>query len=302
MGWPGYREFYCFNLPDHLVLISSTQHWDLNTGQMTRKFPSHGPQYTAIGLRPLNPANPPPVYGANGTHLSIHPELTQTINPQSGPMDTDPAPFHQTNGKVNTNGAPPSEASEDASGDTDDGYDPLFDDEPPTTSLNGTGGPNDLTNQLAATTRPNGVQFPQSNTNSLSLPVNGRVPPSTQRENTFIDPVSYADFSDDILMTASFDGQVTLWDRRASSSSGKRGVGTLEGSEKAPPWCISVCLLVSATMINLTTDNNACDNRHVGPRMAGKSMPGDETGRSTRGMFANSAMLAMQVVVNRGRE
>lgn len=134
-----------------------------------------------------------------------------------------------------TNDAPPSEASEDASGDTDDGYDPLFDDEPPAgddPSHNIMGQPAVLFDSVALATP--GQQYPPIN--NLGLPPNTRTT-SVQKESGLLDPVSYADFSNDILMTASFDGQVTLWDRRAS---GMRGVGNLEANEKAPPWCISV--------------------------------------------------------------
>lgn len=49
---------------------------------------------------------------------------------------------------------------------------------------------------------------------------------------------SYAAFSPDMLMTASIDGQVILWDKR-NHTPGK-GVGRLWLSEKTPPWCLSV--------------------------------------------------------------
>lgn len=53
-----------------------------------------------------------------------------------------------------------------------------------------------------------------------------------------LDPANYATFSPDLLLTASIDGQVILWDRRAHAP--KRGVGRLCLSEKTPPWCLSV--------------------------------------------------------------
>lgn len=50
---------------------------------------------------------------------------------------------------------------------------------------------------------------------------------------------SYDAYSEDILMTSSMDGQVTLIDRRVPEGSGG-GVGRLQAGERAPPWCMSV--------------------------------------------------------------
>ncbi|KAJ7638545.1 WD40-repeat-containing domain protein [Roridomyces roridus] len=44
-------------------------------------------------------------------------------------------------------------------------------------------------------------------------------------------------FSPDIIMTASIDGQVILWDKRAHTPG--TGVGRLWMSDKTPPWCLS---------------------------------------------------------------
>lgn len=53
-----------------------------------------------------------------------------------------------------------------------------------------------------------------------------------------LDPAAYATFSPDLLMTASIDGQVILWDKRVHVPG--KGVGRLWMSEKTPPWCLSV--------------------------------------------------------------
>ena len=63
--------------------------------------------------------------------------------------------------------------------------------------------------------------------------VNPRGPP-------LLDQSTYASYSPDVLMTASVDGQVVLWDIRVPSASPGKGVGRLEMSEKTPPWCVSV--------------------------------------------------------------
>lgn len=61
--------------------------------------------------------------------------------------------------------------------------------------------------------------------------------------NPVIDSSLAAKFSHDVLLTAAIDGQVILWDRRASPASGGGGVGRLEMADKCPPWCVSVCVL-----------------------------------------------------------
>lgn len=52
-----------------------------------------------------------------------------------------------------------------------------------------------------------------------------------------LSPTEYKQFSNDVLLTSSMDGQVTLTDRRVGG-----GVGRLVPGERAPPWCMSVSL------------------------------------------------------------
>jgi transcriptional activator SPT8 len=56
-----------------------------------------------------------------------------------------------------------------------------------------------------------------------------------------LDASNSPDLSPDLLMTASIDGQVVLWDRRVSADSG-RGVGRLTMNSGTPPWCVSVII------------------------------------------------------------
>ncbi|KAG6814390.1 hypothetical protein H0H92_010976 [Tricholoma furcatifolium] len=102
---------------------------------------------------------------------------------------------------------PESDAKSDAS------FDPLFDDEPE----------GQITND--APQRPH--QKPTLS--SIAPPKNA--PP-------LLDSVTYSGYSPDVLMTASIDGQVILWDRRIEAAG--NGVGRLWMSEKTPPWCLSV--------------------------------------------------------------
>jgi transcriptional activator SPT8 len=49
---------------------------------------------------------------------------------------------------------------------------------------------------------------------------------------------TYGEFSNDVMMTSTMDGQVTLLDRRVPDNG---RVGRLMAGEKAPPWCMSAC-------------------------------------------------------------
>lgn len=52
-----------------------------------------------------------------------------------------------------------------------------------------------------------------------------------------LSPTEYKQMSNDILLTSSMDGQVTLFDRREGGS-----IGRLIPGDRAPPWCMSVSL------------------------------------------------------------
>lgn len=221
------------------------QQWDLNTGQAARRFPSHGAQLTTIAARPLSapvPTNFNPYTGGMGATATQGPHLAPPQNvdivphgkPSMAPRNTKP------------NGITSSEMSDDAEGDTDNDYDPLFDDE-------GEGEAPALvhpaSHPLQTGTQPNGTQHAGPNiAPTLQMPGTSTAPhPGAfqlmQYQNTtksftpVLDPVSYTEFSPDIFMTAGIDGQITLWDRRTSL----KGVGRLELPEKIPPWCMSVC-------------------------------------------------------------
>ena len=103
-------------------------------------------------------------------------------------------------------------------------YDPLFDDEPE----EGAGGPS------KPTTSVNGIaQGPPP----MSAGARGSLATFT-RGPTVLDAGAYGTFSADVLLTASIDGSVVLWDRRVHNPG--KGVGRLEMSSKTPPWCVSV--------------------------------------------------------------
>lgn len=102
----------------------------------------------------------------------------------------------------------------------------LFDDEPEPPEVKNEG--HDL---ALPSGRPNGT------IQGSKWPVqSGLVPPAKKATFPLLDPVTYNDYSSDIFLAASIDGQVVLWDRRA------HGVGRLDMGDKCPPWCLSVSL------------------------------------------------------------
>jgi transcriptional activator SPT8 len=242
------------------------QQWDLNTGHAARRFPSHGAQLTTIAVRPLSapvPTNFNPYTGGMSAIATQDMHMASSQNADimlHGKRTTDVSVPRNTK----PNGVTSSEMSDDAEGDTDNDYDPLFDDE-------GEGEvpapAHPASFPLQTGIQPNGTQHagPPSNVvPPLQMPgASAALPPGAfqpmQYQNTtknftpVLDPASYTEFSPDIFMTAGIDGQITLWDRRASS----RGVGRLELPEKIPPWCMSVCLQkpahLSRTHIPLVT-------------------------------------------------
>lgn len=63
-------------------------------------------------------------------------------------------------------------------------------------------------------------------------------------------PETYRQFSDDVMLVASMDGEVALHDRRIESTL----VGRLEGSLKSGPWCMSVSSGVRPLFEGFDTD------------------------------------------------
>lgn len=240
------------------MLLTSIQQWDLNTGQIVRNFKSHGSQLTAIAVRPLEIdfhgdywegrtsaeqlyANPPTTQETFMDSLltlqeDLKPKMEQIGMDALPPVPSESAP-QQTQ-----NSAPREE--EDTKSDTS--YDPLFDDvpegdaEPDSETASRTASlsqPPPPYSQVAAGNPKN--QLPsQPAPSSQPRSVSGAIAP--KNAPPVLDSSSYAAYSPDILMVASIDGQIVLWDRRVHSPG--TGVGRLWMSEKTPPWCVSVSI------------------------------------------------------------
>lgn len=186
------------------------QQWDLDRGSIAREFPHPGAQITSLGVKPHYTFTVP----TSNTVVHLKEEEWPVVEEKSqsveDPMETD------------TPKDPPiteSQETQEPDAKSEASYDPLFDD------VDG-----------EAPLKP---QIPPTNSLGLALPssrpTTGQAPPMKHGAN-LLDPVKYAGFSNDLLMSASFDGSLFLWDRRV-----EKKVGRLE-NDKAPPWCISVCL------------------------------------------------------------
>ncbi|KDQ60948.1 hypothetical protein JAAARDRAFT_31941 [Jaapia argillacea MUCL 33604] len=273
-------------------------HWDLNTGQIVRKFTSHGAQLAVIAVRPLSTSSSDGfhpnvdvefsrpfsnIYDPEDSVAAMDAELTQVLTqellePTSGDITNSTLLGNTNEPLVRNLPRRESDAKSDAS------FDPLFDDEPdgdaemddslfPRTPLTpglsmpgadvpqipGTGGvPPGIPN---APSQPQ-VARPNIRTSFSQAAVPKNAPP-------LLDPASYATFSPDLLMIASVDGQVMLWDRRVQTPG--TGVGRLWMSEKTPPWCVSACWSANGNQIYAGRRNGTIDIWDV--RQMGRSGP-----------------------------
>lgn len=235
------------------------QQWDLNTGQIVREFTAHGSQLVGIAVRPT-------ISGYSGATAKTLSETSGAVHFRS--TDSMQVPTQSTSesasgesgavgniantldtartqpGQVtnSTQQVPDSDAKSEVS------YDPLFDDEP-----DADGEPDGENNgQWQATHGLNGPSS-QSRPSTLAMPSHSTSQPNRASTSSVVvpknapsllDSAGYSTFSPDVLMTASIDGQIILWDKRVNTP--RKGVGRLEMSEKTPPWCVSVCATVVA--------------------------------------------------------
>lgn len=219
MYW--YAVGHSGDVPSYLL-----QHWDLNTGQVTRTFNHPNGQITALGCRPFNlPSAPWEALAAvnfqdDSQKTAVGEDTQQTVM-NGGPS----APNGVTSSPVGS----PVDAKSD--------YDPLFDDAEGT----GDSGPSSRAPTANATqpeTPLQGLSLPGQSASLDGLRTAFAPPPPVVNPRKhgalLLDAAKYANFSKDILMTATFDGSILLWDRREPGK-----VGRLE-NDRAPPWCLAV--------------------------------------------------------------
>ncbi|PVG02763.1 WD40 repeat-like protein [Serendipita vermifera] len=216
---------------------------DLDRGIVSRRFDHPGAQITALGLRPYYPFTLP------------EPAATVVrMSPENEEIESKP-PHQDESGDIHLEEDAPAVAPIGSPTDGDnksDAYDPLFDD------VDG--------NTASVQPSPNASQATSSNALGLALPGRSRTAsladqtwPTTQSAPAIkhgvglLDPVKYADYSNDLLMTATFGGSLFLWDRRVQGK-----VGRLE-NDRTPPWCISACWSATGNEIIVGRRNATVD-------------------------------------------
>ncbi|OCH93418.1 WD40 repeat-like protein [Obba rivulosa] len=258
--------------------------WDLNTGQPVRSFMSHGAQLAAIGVRPLasnfhgHPWEPPPIPAqrpaeGSASQGEVYVQATLAGTNSSGTLVDGAQSFTQNTG--------PAQSQQDDDVKSEASYDPLFDEEPDADG--------EADDEVSQPSQPSALRgsYPGSAANgsfpNAASQRNGQVSQAQQRSRivssgvpapknapAVLDPVTYASFSPDTLMTAFIDGQIILWDTRVNSPG--RGVGRLWMSEKTPPWCLSACWSADGTQIYAGRRNGAVDIYDV--RQTGRAASG----------------------------
>ncbi|KAJ7774284.1 WD40-repeat-containing domain protein [Mycena maculata] len=202
--------------------------WDLNNGYPVRTFTAHGAQLACVAVRPLY---------ANHAELS-KPDL-QLTSQLSGTTLIESA----SSGSI---GSQPyaSQAPVDSDAKSDASFDPLFDDEEEA-EASGVAPPKP-TQFVGGAPKPAPPSAPPAR--AIAPPKNA--PP-------LLDAATCGALSADVLMTASIDGQVILWDKRAHTPG--TGVGRLWMSEKTPPWCLSACWSADGGQIYAGRRNGTID-------------------------------------------
>lgn len=230
--------------------------WDLNTGQKVRNFTSHGAQLTGVAVRPTNA-----VFAEPGPAVVIRPEseVSSTL-PDEGTIASAPATAPQP--------VPPSASAAasapDSPSQSDGSFDDLFDEPENNTQGSSTQNKSQTTANGAA-----GLAVPPpAQPQQPPRPNFGSIAPS-KNAPPLLDPDTYMKFSPDILLTASIDGQVILWDKRVNTPG--TGVGRLWMNEKTPPWCLSACWSADGGQIYAGRRNGTVDVWDV--RQLGRSGP-----------------------------
>lgn len=221
--------------------------WDLNNGQVVRNFTAHGAQLAAIAVRPV----------ASGYTSVNPPVITAASDSTAGALQLPPSSPADTKSDVDMGESSLADAQRppvDSDAKSDISFDPLFDDVPET----------ETPKPEFKLAMPTGVeqQPPPSRLVPSTIPPPKNAPP-------LLDPPAYATYSPDLLLTASIDGQVIVWDRRVHSPG--TGVGRLWMSDKTPPWCLSACWSADGAQIYAGRRNGTVDVWDV--RLLGRSGP-----------------------------
>lgn len=267
--------------------------WDLNTGQVKRKFETSGGQISAIEQRPMST-------------LPI-PQDTETLPSANGTFSSNNAARPRANGSVANGadttraGAVKEEGNEDAQGSPDDSLfgdkDSLFGDgqeNNPSSALPSFGDDDDEFSRAIASGIQQAdeegqgdmdmmdmggpVQAPQEQadetlkeppapsqgeaivngtTDSQSTPAADGLPHAEDTEkptNSSLGQAEQPISSETTFFDASFDGTLRIWDRRQSNA-----VARIAPPRNTPPWCVNACWSPDGNFIYAGRRNGSVD-------------------------------------------
>lgn len=119
---------------------------------------------------------------------------------------------------------------------------------------------------------------PKPNVGGLAVPMAESSAPAPKHIPPVLDASRWATFSPDVLLTASIDGQIVLWDKRVQSPghdpfNGWQGVGRLYMSEKTRPWCMSAAWSADGNQIYAARRNGLVEVYDVRQTGSSKHAP-----------------------------
>ncbi|TXT08271.1 uncharacterized protein COLE_05195 [Cutaneotrichosporon oleaginosum] len=259
-------------LPGERGLLSGSwdggvKEWDLNSGQVVRSYPTHGAQISSLSLRPItqDTDKEPEHKGANGDalpHVSVNvgPDFFKADRDADGDAVMAEKKVEDGDEVKETEAKPasaPPESEKDAAGEDDDA-DSLFDDDadgeneskPATPALQALG----LALPGAKPPSSSVTPAPPTPAPRPAVKPTPKIVAGAAASIPLLTPTSYKAMSNDILLTSSMDGQVTLFDRREGGA-----VGRLIPGDRAPPWCMSAVWLGDGNQVLAGRRNGTID-------------------------------------------
>lgn len=209
------------------------QQWDLNTGVCSRKFEGHKAQLTATQFRPDN------------TAIAI---MTPAAQDDVDLEQSGEAHIDRVSGDAKTD----SVADKDTDAQSENSYDPLFDDDndgPEQMGEQGVDAEGEV-NDLSTTSAPSaglslpGLTLPTAPVPSTSQPSKQAAGAPAAAKLPEVKRVPLPSFQDaaspqsgeDVFLSAALDGECLIWDRRAAT----KEVRQLDIPKGSMPWTISV--------------------------------------------------------------
>jgi transcriptional activator SPT8 len=268
--------------------------WDLNTGQVKRKFETSGGQISAIEQRPMStlpiPQDTETVPSANGTFSSNNAARPRANGSVANGTDSAPAGAAKEEGTADAQGSPEDSLFGDKDSLFGDGQDnnpssalPAFGDDDDEFSraiatgiqqadedgqgdmdIMDTGGPVQTPEEPAADTetlKEPPAPAPEATVNGTTdlhstATVNG-LPHAEDTEKPAPSSIGQAEqpiSSETTFFDASMDGTLRIWDRRQSNP-----VARISPPRNTPPWCMNACWSPDGNFIYAGRRNGSID-------------------------------------------